>query len=88
MGRTGSADWVGVGAMSNVVRFPKDFQMPAPTARQAAKERAHAEQLCERMTMWAVDAENNVGLTTARQMLLTTLHWVDMRMQYKGGHKQ
>lgn len=54
---------------------------------QAAREKAHAEDICERITQISIDAERELGLRTLRQMLIATLHWVDMRLQYKQGGK-
>ena len=73
--------------MTNVVMGPwaKAVKHKVAPKTQAAREKADAEQLCDRMCQWAVDAEREVGIDNARKMLFQTLHWFDMRRQFKGG---
>lgn len=75
--------------MAEIIRgkFAHFRQPPAGPERQAKLEQAHAAQLNERMAMWLVDAERNVGLSVTRSFLLSALGWVDDRRMFKGGRK-
>lgn len=66
--------------MGEVVRFPVAAKPPTVSPLTAAKrEQAHSSQLAERMSMWLIHAEKEVGLRNARSMLISALGWLDMR---------
>lgn len=73
----------------NIVRGHfSHFRQPPEPERQKKKEAAQAEDLGIRMNMWLVHAEQFLGLSATRAMLLNALHWVDTRLAYKKGTGQ
>jgi len=64
----------------NIVRGRfQHYRLPPAPERKAMAEAAHAQQLADRLSAWATDAELHIGCGPAENMLLTTVNWIRMR---------